>query len=491
MSLYGGMSKGERMRIKTRVRSGDGRPGRDRGPLPRRPPALRLPARRRRPAPQPGQGGDRPAAPPARPRSDRRAGRAAHLHRVRRRARACTSSPTGLNRDGIPSPSAHDPDRNRHRAAGRASGPSRRSGRSSPTPATPASRCGTSSARTRCSSTSTTSPSATSPRCAGTTERPVDHVAASRPTSRSSAASCSTPPKRMFDRNERADHAHTRRAGRHYVLAGPDALRRLRPTHARPVEPRPRLLPLQVHRGLPGGRRRAPAQRLRQGRRPPPRPRRAGSATLFDDDHLDDTCDAPRRRRPNPTPPTEQREAALRAAIADCDRKLANYRALLDHEDAVTVAASWIADTQRERKTLERQLGQQRPRRPAHQPNRSRRSSKALQDIVGVLADADPSDKTDLYDQLGISLTYDPDGTVTVESRAPWGNTYVSEGGLEPPRPIRALGPQPSASAYSATPTWWGITIGPAPRPRQPASGREQQAQPDHGEASRPGRGRR
>jgi len=35
----------------------------------------------------------------------------------------------------------------------------------------------------------------------------------------------------------------------------------------------------------------------------------------------------------------------------------------------------------------------------------------------------------------------------------------VSEGGLEPPRPIRALGPQPSASAYSATPT------GCAPRP--------------------------
>ena len=29
----------------------------------------------------------------------------------------------------------------------------------------------------------------------------------------------------------------------------------------------------------------------------------------------------------------------------------------------------------------------------------------------------------------------------------------VSEGGLEPPRPIRTLGPQPSASANSATPT--------------------------------------
>ncbi len=29
----------------------------------------------------------------------------------------------------------------------------------------------------------------------------------------------------------------------------------------------------------------------------------------------------------------------------------------------------------------------------------------------------------------------------------------VSEGGLEPPRAMRPLGPQPSASAYSATPT--------------------------------------
>jgi hypothetical protein len=33
-----------------------------------------------------------------------------------------------------------------------------------------------------------------------------------------------------------------------------------------------------------------------------------------------------------------------------------------------------------------------------------------------------------------------------------WGNT-VSEGGLEPPCPLRALAPQASASAYSATRT--------------------------------------
>ena len=89
----------------------------------------------------------------------------------------------------------------------------------------------------------------------------------------------------------------------------------------------------------------------------------------------------PPRRRLRTRPRRQEREAALRAAIADCDRKLANYRALLDHEDAVTVAASWIADTQRERKNLERQLGQHVP---GDQLTREQVKAlvKALQDIV-------------------------------------------------------------------------------------------------------------
>jgi site-specific DNA recombinase len=101
--------------------------------------------------------------------------------------------------------------------------------------------------------------------------------------------------------------------------------------------------------------------------------------------------------------------------MSDCDRKLANYRALLDHEDAVTVA-SWIAETQRERKNLERQLGQYVPGDQLT-PEEVKALVKALEDIVTVLANADPADKSELYDQLGISLAYEPDGTVTVESR--------------------------------------------------------------------------
>jgi len=137
-------------------------------------------------------------------------------------------------------------------------------------------------------------------------------------------------------------------------------------------------------------------------------------ASLFDDDNIDDTC-AVLAGASEPDPEAEKREAALRAGIADCDRKLANYRALLDHDDAVTVAAQWIADTQRERKALERQLGQHAPGGEMT-PGQVRQLVKALRDIVDVLADAEPADKAELYDQLGVSLDYDPVGTASVQA---------------------------------------------------------------------------
>ena len=38
-----------------------------------------------------------------------------------------------------------------------------------------------------------------------------------------------------------------------------------------------------------------------------------------------------------------------------------------------------------------------------------------LRDIVSTLAAADPSDKADLYRELGVTLRYDPSGTVAVK----------------------------------------------------------------------------
>ncbi len=114
-------------------------------------------------------------------------------------------------------------------------------------------------------------------------------------------------------------------------------------------------------------------------------------------------------------------------AIADCDRKIRNYRQLLDDEDSVTLAAQWIAETQRERRALERQLGQ-------HIPGGELTAKEvkdlvdALRDIVGVLAAADPEDKSELYAQLGVSLSYDPTGNVTVKAE-PRGVTVRVGGG--------------------------------------------------------------
>jgi len=42
---------------------------------------------------------------------------------------------------------------------------------------------------------------------------------------------------------------------------------------------------------------------------------------------------------------------------------------------------------------------------------------KALRDIVDVLARAEPADRAEFYSQLGISLSYDPDGTVSVPAQ--------------------------------------------------------------------------
>jgi site-specific DNA recombinase len=117
MSVFGGMSKGERSRIKIYQDPGadrDGRAGQDRGAIPRRSATLRLPHHRGRSAPEPGQGGrGRPVARPG-TRSRHSPGRVSDLPRVRERTGPYVIA-EGLTADGIPSPSAYDPKRNRHR----------------------------------------------------------------------------------------------------------------------------------------------------------------------------------------------------------------------------------------------------------------------------------------------------------------------------------------------------------------------------------------
>ncbi len=264
----------------------------------------------------------------------------------------------------------------------------------------------------------------------------------------------------MFDRNKRAT-TRTPRAGRHYLLAGRmccGVCGRRMPgqwNHGRAY------YRCKFTDAYPGGDREHP-RNVYVNEETVVSGLDSWLGQLFDDDHIDDTCDH-LAGVSEPDPAIEERQAALRAAIADCDRKLANYRALLDHDDAVTVAASWIAATQRERKNLERQLGQQVPgdQLTAEQV---KALVTALKDIVTVLAEAQPADKSELYDQLGISLAYDPDGTVTVESQ-PRGLQVRVGGGTTPGtswvlaqfRPRSA--PSSGISRTAASHTWMVTSV--------------------------------
>ena len=108
--------------------------------------------------------------------------------------------------------------------------------------------------------------------------------------------------------------------------------------------------------------------------------------------------------------------AAAHVTIAECDAKLGRYRTALDAGAEPAVVTGWIAQTQAERARAEADLH-------ATQSTGPRRMSRteianlvqALGDIVTVLRDADPADKAEVYRQLGLRLTYQPE-TQTVRA---------------------------------------------------------------------------
>ncbi|WP_344094007.1 recombinase family protein, partial [Nocardiopsis composta] len=127
-----------------------------------------------------------------------------------------------------------------------------------------------------------------------------------------------------------------------------------------------------------------------------------------------------------------------RRKIAGCDAKLARYRAALDAgADPVTVT-QWINTATAERVRAEREM------QSAFRLRRLTREEIAemvdgIADLSEVVAVADPKDKAELYEKMGLRLTYHCE-TRTVEARIEpdlhrMCQRLVSEGGLEPPCP--------------------------------------------------------
>jgi hypothetical protein len=95
-------------------------------------------------------------------------------------------------------------------------------------------------------------------------------------------------------------------------------------------------------------------------------------------------------------------------AVAECDAKLAQYRAALDAGGDPAVIVGWIKETTAVRTATQAMLNAK--------PRASERMSeeqisliiKGLGGLLGLLRQADPRDKAEIYSRLGLQLTYKP-----------------------------------------------------------------------------------
>jgi hypothetical protein len=116
------------------------------------------------------------------------------------------------------------------------------------------------------------------------------------------------------------------------------------------------------------------------------------------------------------TAPASDHEEATRK-IAECNRKLVQYRAALDAGASPATVAAWIAETEAERARYEVS-----PRKIPTAPRRRMTEAEIrsivdkLADLARVLSDADPDDKSEIFRQLGLRLTYHP-GRQLVEAK--------------------------------------------------------------------------
>jgi site-specific DNA recombinase len=132
--------------------------------------------------------------------------------------------------------------------------------------------------------------------------------------------------------------------------------------------------------------------------------------------------------------PDDHEEIAQK--IGACDHKLAQYRAALDAGASPGTVAGWIAETEAERARHEMSL-----RQSATRARMSEEEIEAMISRLGGLAvtlhDPDPGDKSEVYQQLGLRLTYQPGkrvvrGAISLEAPGHWFSmVWVSEGGLE------------------------------------------------------------
>lgn len=129
-------------------------------------------------------------------------------------------------------------------------------------------------------------------------------------------------------------------------------------------------------------------------------------AAVFDEAHMDDTCSAMAAVvEVDQAIDTSEAEATIR----ECDRKLARYRAALEADTDPTVVAGWIKQVTTER--LSAQAAIAAARQTACDTVTAAELRTAVEEIGGLLPllkMTDPTLRARFYEEVGLQGTYDP-----------------------------------------------------------------------------------
>jgi site-specific DNA recombinase len=160
-------------------------------------------------------------------------------------------------------------------------------------------------------------------------------------------------------------------------------------------------------------------------------------AQVFNPENIDETLDGLKQASASTDEAQTTNVDAARKRLAACDQRLAKYRAALDAGADPSVVTTWIAEVQSERLAVEVELD----RANGHQTNgRMSRDHLAalingLGNLLDVLGNAAPEDKAEVYRRLGLRLTYDPARRVVIAESDPWKGATTREptGPSDPP----------------------------------------------------------
>jgi site-specific DNA recombinase len=155
---------------------------------------------------------------------------------------------------------------------------------------------------------------------------------------------------------------------------------------------------------------------------------------VFDPQNIDDTLDALHAASASTNDAHTTNLDAARRRLADCDDRLAKYRAALHAGADPAVVTTWIAEVQAERLAAEREHHWTSTHRTSGRMSRDHLAAliNGLGNLLDVLANAAPEDKAAVYEKLGLRLTYDPVRRVVVAESDPWAKSRCRRGDLNP-----------------------------------------------------------